>query len=225
MKINFAISRIKNIYKLVKQDSFITDRFIYSLIVKYADTLIDRDSKIKNLFNSPSLLQEIPCMELIEVSAIEACCIGLKTACTFKRTKLKVPKLIKGSTGPLLKAVTSLDYSVQAQKTDPNLYSNMSKSVNFKYNKTAYYWIIDDYIYLPNVDWESIRLLGAFYEDVSEYNCSLKEETLQCKNKQEGEMNIPNELFTEIESYIKQDLGIMIQIPNDNKDDNLNIAR
>jgi hypothetical protein len=37
-----AISRVRGVLKIVKQESFTTDRFIYSIISKYAKTLIRR---------------------------------------------------------------------------------------------------------------------------------------------------------------------------------------
>ena len=45
-----ATSRVRNILKAVKEDPFLTDRFLYSLIMKYAKTLIRRqenEGKIK----------------------------------------------------------------------------------------------------------------------------------------------------------------------------------
>ena len=82
-----AISRVRNVLKIVKEDPFITDRFLYSLIMKYGKTLIYRDSKLKNIFKNSSLFKELPCVELIEVDTVEACCIGIKTGCTIKRSK------------------------------------------------------------------------------------------------------------------------------------------
>ena len=37
-----SISRVRNILKAVKEDPFMTDRLIYSIIIKYAKVLIRR---------------------------------------------------------------------------------------------------------------------------------------------------------------------------------------
>ena len=53
-----AISRVRNVLKAVKEDPFLTDRLIYSLIMKVAKTLIKRDDRIESLFKYKSLFKE-----------------------------------------------------------------------------------------------------------------------------------------------------------------------
>ena len=50
-----SISRIRNLIKGVKQDVFITDRFLFSIIMKYAKTFIrrqDNENKIMMIENN-----------------------------------------------------------------------------------------------------------------------------------------------------------------------------
>ena len=68
-----AVSRVRNVLKAVKEDPFLTDRLIYSLIMKVAKTLIKRDDRIESIFKYKSLFKELPCVELIEVDRVEAC--------------------------------------------------------------------------------------------------------------------------------------------------------
>ena len=219
-----AVSRVKNVMKAVKEDSFMTDRFVYSLIMKYGKTLIKRENDLNNLFKNAALFKEIPCVELIEVDKINACCTGLKTGCTFRRSKNKLPKMIEGSSGPIIRAVTTLDYSISAISTTPGVYTNMTKSTSFKYNKNKYYWIIDGYLFVPDVDWESIRLQAIFDEDISYTDCGL-EETTDCILEQDRDLNIPEDLFSEIENYIRQELLTAVQLPPDGADDSQNVLR
>lgn len=219
-----AVSRIRNVLKAVKEDPFITDRFLYSLMKKYAKTLLYRDNKLLNVFKNSGLFQEIPCVDLIEVSKVEACCISVKTSCTFMRSKHKLPSIVTLENGELIKSVTTLDYSIQVHKTHPTVYANMSNSTNFKYNKNKYYWIIEDYLYIPDVDWEAVRIAAMFDEDVTAYQCSDTNEKT-CILEQDRSFNIPEHLFAEIEDLVRQELLPTVQLPPDGADDNQNVMR
>jgi hypothetical protein len=223
--VNDSISRIRNILKAVKQDPFITDRFIYSLIMKYGKTLMYRDSKAVNIFKNSGLFREISCLELIDTDVVNACCIGIKTACKIKRSKYPLPAMVKMEGGPVVRAVTTLDYSQQLNKTEPQLYVNATKSTGFKYNKIKYYWILDNYLYIPDVEWEAVRIQAMFEEDVSVLNCNDNAVPVNCILEQDREMAIPEHLFTEIENMVRQEFAISIQIPTENADDKQNILR
>ena len=94
-----SISRVRNLVKGVKEDAFLTDRFIYSLILKYAKLLIKRQDNENKIMRFQSLFEVLPCVELIEIDKVEACCSGIKTNCTIRRTKNKIPEVLEGSYG------------------------------------------------------------------------------------------------------------------------------
>ena len=218
-----SISRVRNVLKAVKEDPFMTDRFLYSLILKYAKTLIRRDSKIESLFKNESLFQELPCVELIDVDKVQACCLSIKTGCTFKRSKEKLPELMSTGNGPIIRSVTSLDYSKKAHQTHPSIYTNMSKTSGFRYNKKAYYWFLDGHIYLPNVEWEAVRIQAIFDEEISDDICST--DSTECKNEQDRTLNVPEHLFSEIEQMVLKEVLTAGQVPSDGADDSQNILR
>tara|TARA_R110002020_G_scaffold23658_2_gene78606 strand:- start:3061 stop:3735 length:675 start_codon:yes stop_codon:yes gene_type:complete len=218
-----AISRVRNVLKAVKEDPFLTDRLIYSLIMKVAKTLIKRDDRVESLFKYKSLFKELPCVELIEVDKVEACCIGIKTGCTIKRTKYKIPKLMQVGDMQVIRSVTTLDYSKKATQTYPTVYTNMTHTSGFKYNKQKYYWFLDGYLYIPDVLWESIRLQAIFDEDIEDVICST--EPGECTKEQDRELSIPEHLFTEIEQMVVQQILTAGQIPSDGPDDSQNVIR
>lgn len=224
MKTGESISRIRNILKAVKEDSFLTDRLIYSLIMKYAKTLMQRDLKLVNLFKNSSLFKEDPCVVLIDVDRVAACCIDINTGCTFKRSKDKLPTITNLSNGPVIRAVSTLDYSVQVHKTEPSLYANMTKIPSFKYNKRKYYWFIDGYLYIPDVAWEGVRVQAMFEEIINKNLCGIDEKNI-CIPEQERDINIPDYLFSEIENLARQEFLTAGQIPSDGADDSQNVMR
>jgi hypothetical protein len=219
-----SISRVRNVLKAVKEDPFLTDRFLYSLILKYAKTLIKRENQMNSIYKYTSLFKEIPCVELIDVDKVDACCTGIRTGCTFKRTKDKLPSLSDWDNGPIIKAVTSLDYSKEATVTQPTLYTGLTKGSGFKYNKNVYYWYLDGHIYLPNVEWEGIRLQAIFDDDISTDLCNIDCDD-NCVVEQDRDFAIPEHLFSEIERMVEQEILTAGQIPSDGADDSQNILR
>jgi hypothetical protein len=217
-----ATSRVRNVLKAVKEDPFMTDRFLYSLIMKYAKLLIYRQDQKGKMKEYASLFTTIPCLDLIEVDKIEACCLGIKTGCTFRRTKDKLPELLDGGKGPIIRSVTTIDQSIRLEETYPEIYANLSSTTTFKYLNTKYFWFINDYIYVPNVDWESIRIVALFDSDISDFDCT---NTSDCIAEQDRTLPVPENLFAEIEQMVLKELLTSGQIPSDGPDDSQNAMR
>lgn len=211
-----GVSRLRNVLKAVKEDSFITDRFLYSMILKYGKMLIRRQDNENKIKNVRSLFKTIPCVALDEVSKIEACCTGITTNCTIMRTHDKLPKIIEGSFGPLIRGVSSIDDSVYLNPTSPQLYVSIANSTNFKYNKTKYYWFRDGYIYVPNVLWEALNIEALWEDDVTYLQCDFDN---KCTPIQDNPSAIPDYMYAEIEMMILKELGVLMQPTNENNDD------
>jgi len=211
-----TVSRLRQLVKANKMDAFITDRYLYSLALKHAKTYIKQLDDQNKLGRMSSMYEELPCIELIEVDKIEACCSTIKTGCTFRRSKDKLPQLLEGSFGPLIRSVTSIDGYSQLHRTQPSLYTNIANSTLFKNNKTRYYWIIDEYLYTPE-DWESVRMEVIPAESVAAFKCG--EDC--CKKAQDGKTHIPDFLLRVIENDIKTDLLTTIQIPQEADSNNM----
>lgn len=218
-----STSRVRNILKAVKEDPFLTDRLLYSLIIKYGKLLIKREEKQGGLKNNNALVETIPCIELIDVDKVDACCIGVRTGCTFKRSKDKLPKLFEGDKGPIIRSITTLDQSQRLEETYPSTYANLSRSTNFKYLKVKYFWFMDGYLFIPDVDWEAVRIEAIFDEDIKAYICS--EDARDCTLEQDRDLSIPDHLFAEIEQMVLKEILTTGQIPSDGADDSQNVMR
>jgi len=113
-----AISRVRNTLKAVKEDAFLTDRTIYSLLLKYAKTLIKREDNQFRLMKISSIFKVLPYIELIDVDKVEAGCIGVYSGCYFKRSKEKLPSILDGMFGPIIRTVSSIDGTIELYRTD-----------------------------------------------------------------------------------------------------------
>jgi hypothetical protein len=219
--IKTVVSRVKNQVKGVRQDAFLTDRYVYSVVLKYAQVLMRRQDSANKLMKFNSIWQTLPCVELIDVDKVEACCAGIKSGCLIKRTKEKLPTFMEGFWGPLIRTVASIDGSVEMFGTTPGIYTSMSKSKSFKYNNNKYFWFLNGYLYFPNIDWDAVKVEGVFTYDVS----TIGDNKVSCVKRQNQQINIPEFLFAEIEKMAIGDLMQRLQIPTDMSDDNINVNR
>jgi hypothetical protein len=221
-----VLSRVRNQIKAVRQDAFLTDRFLYSIVLKHAKWLMKREDSQNKLMRFNSIMQTLDKVELIEIDLIEAGCTGLKTNIKVMRTKDRIPVFMQGYWGPLIRKVTSIDGQIDFQPITPTQYVKVSSSKNFKYNTTNYYWYLNDFLYFPDVSWNLIRIEGVFEDDISEYKCiDCSDNEYYCASRQDSVFNVPDYLFGEIESNVMKDVSIMIQIPTDDVHDNKNITR
>lgn len=206
-----TISRLRNMVKAANQDAFITDRYLYSMALKYAKLFIQRLDSANKLARYRNIFEPFPCVDLIEVSLTEACCSNIKTCCTVMRTKDKLPALLEGSFGPLLRLITSIDGSQIIQLTYPDQYVRMTNTTNFKYNKSHYCWFLDGYLYFPDILWEGVTVHGLWEDSVNLYKCCGD----PCIKKQDENTNIPEFMFVDIEAAVKNDLLTELQIPKE----------
>jgi hypothetical protein len=217
-----VLSRLRNQIKAVKSDAFITDRFLYSMVMKHAKMLIRRQDLRNKIMKFNTVFQTLNFVELIEVDAAESKCHCIKSGCTFKRTKDKIPATFEGQFGPLFRSVMSIDLSQEIFPTYPVIYEKMLSQKTFKYNKLKYYWYMDGHLYFPNLEWDAVRIEGVFEGDISAYNC---DETDDCVYVQDSMFTIPEYLYAEIEQNVIRDLGVMLNIPSDDTHDNKNITK
>ena len=217
-----AISRMRNTLKAVKEDPFLTDRVIYLSLLKYGQTLLKREDNQYRLMKISSIFSVLPFVELIDVDKIEAGCTGVYSGCYFKRTKEKIPSILNGILGPIIRTVSSIDGSDIMFRTNPGTWVSITRSTTFKYNTRKYFWFLNGYLYLPNVDWEAIRIEAIFDGDITAYQCDPED---QCKLIQDQPFPFPDYLFSEIEQYTLKELTMIAQIPVDGTDDGQNILR
>jgi hypothetical protein len=214
-----AISRVRNALKAVKEDAFLTDRTIFFSLTKYAQTLIKREDNQFKLMKISSIFQVLPYLELIDVDKVEAGCIGVYSGCYFKRTKDKIPSILNGAFGPVIRTVSSIDGTIEIYRTEPGIWLSITKSTTYKYNKNLYFWYLNGYLYFPNLDWEAVRMEAIFdgYVDT----CTSD----PCEVRQDQPLSIPAYLFSEVEQFTVKELAMGLQIPTDTSDDSINTIR
>ncbi len=219
--IAYHVSRVRGVLKASKEDSFITDRFIYALLMKWAKLYIKRMDDQNKIMRFQSLFEVLPCVEMIDVDKVEACCGDIKSGCTFKRSKDRLPTILEGTYGPLFRTVSSIDGSIPLFRTYPQTFVQMSNTTNFKFNSKKYFWYLDGYVYSPNIEWDAIRMEVIPEDSIAMYKCVDD----CCIKRQDEPTHIPEYLFAQIEGDVKADLLNTMQIPPDGKTDNQSLLR
>ena len=217
-----AISRVRNTLKAVKEDPFLTDRTIYYSLLKYAQTLIKREDNQFKLMKISSIFSVLPYIEMIDVDKVDAGCIGIFSGCYFKRSKEKLPTILDGVFGPIIRTVSSIDGTIELFRTEPGTYVSMVKTTTYKYNKRIYFWYLDGYLYLPNVDWDAIKVEAIYEGDTGEFMCEPND---ACSLKQDQQFALPEYLFSEIEQFVIKEFSLTMSIPTNGQDDNQNAIR
>lgn len=221
VRIKEVISRLRNIYKATRQDAWITDRFLYSIAVKYARSLLRREDGQYKLFKHSSVFRTIDHIQMAETNAVEAQCTGIRSDRKFYRSDF-LPEILPGYYGPIVRSITSMDGTRELQMVTPSQYVNFTRSKNFKFNKNTYCWWLNNRLY-STVPWP-LRLEGIFEGDLSRFNCEGCE--TDCQPAQEQFFPLPEHLLAELEDLVKaKELGLMVQIPSDPAHDNQSIMR
>lgn len=214
-----AISRVRNTLKAVKEDPFLTDRTIYFSLLKYAQALIKREDNQFRLMKMSQIFKVMPYVELIDVDKVEAGCVGVYSECYFKRSKEKLPNILNGMFGPIIRTVSSIDGSIELFRTEPGTWASITKSTTYKYNKKAYFWFINGYLYVPNVNWDAIRIEAIFDGQLD--TCGSD----PCLIRQDDQFVLPEYLFSEMEQYVIKELTMTMSVPTDGPDDSQNALR
>lgn len=211
------VSKIRGMVKGGKADAFLTDRYIYALVLSFARVFIKRKDDSYKISRNSSLFQKLPGVPLIEVSKIEAGCIDIELCCTFRRTENKLPPIFEGMNGPIIRTVTSIDGSKNVNMVLPKVYTNLTKSIYYKYNKELYCWFIDGYLYFPNVTWPVVDIDAMWENDITSERCDAEN---CCITRQDEKCFIPDDILADIEEPVRQKLMGLVQIPKDTLVDN-----
>lgn len=218
-----SISRVRGIIKATSEDAFITDYFIYGIIVKYAKMVLKEKQDERKLMRQDDLFEFLPFVDLIEVDKIEAECAPIRSNCTILRTKDKLPGVFNGTKGPLIRKVYSIDGGYEFHKTSPATFISIANSPNYKYDKNEYYWYKNGHLYFPDSETEAI-MVEALWEDVLNGYCTLNPDD-QCSLMQDRPFPMPDYLFARVEQMAEQEFSTPMRVPQDGADDGQNILR
>jgi len=227
MTVGEVISRIKESVKALTNDAFVTDRYVFSLLYKYAAMVLRQQDNRSNLKMINSMYQTVV-IRLEEVDKIKDNCQGLTSCKEIKRSVEVFDALLEGYNGPIIKSVTSLDGSVELVATTPTKYNSIKRSKLSKYDKSIYYYFTEGRFYFPDLEWDEVVIEVASYKDLSLLGyCYSKNDTSlpECIPMQEQKFFMPEGLLVNIEQMMEAELANRLKVPPDENPDKLSINR
>lgn len=158
MTIGNIIQRIQSLYSkgVQSDDTRLKSRHIYNVLIT------NRNNKLLTVYRlGYSNYQELPCVELEEVSSSLCDCIPFN--CTVKRSKYPIPVLLQIGTNIAVKRVSSVDGKVIFSET------SLEKLDRLKGNRyttnNPFFYIRDNYLYIENRKGIDVISVEAIFTD------------------------------------------------------------
>jgi hypothetical protein len=192
-----ALSQVRNDLKQFTVDTRLTDRDIYAVMKSHSYWVIAQEADKLKISKQAHLFQSYTCAEIIPVPTIDPCC-SVQSRCKIYRTKEHLPGMFTDDLGQIIRTVTSVDWSENLQRTTFENFLKIQDDPDFKYNKTKYYFIRDNYMYFPTTQWRKINMLIYCDTDVSIYNkCNCPTDE-GCVKMQDRTWRVPDKLQARI---------------------------
>ena len=192
-----AISQVRNDLKEFTVDTRLTDRDIFTVMKSHSYWVISQESDKLKISKQQHLFQSYVCAEVIPVPTTDSCC-NVQTKCKIYRTKEHLPSMFTDDSGQIIRTVTSVDWSENLQRTSFENFLKIQDDPEYKYNKTKYFFIRDNFMYFPTTQWRKINMMIYCDTDVSIYNkCNCKKEE-GCIKMQDRLWRVPDKLQSRV---------------------------
>lgn len=200
-----AISQIRTATRQFTADAKLTDRDIFSIMLKHSKWLIAQEADKLQISEQESLFVPYNCVDIIPVPVEDECC-RYTSGCKIYRTKNPLPEMWQDSKGSIIRSVTTIEWSKDLTKTTLEKWIKMSGDANFKYNKEAYFFLRNGYMYFPNRKWKSVSILLYPIFDIPPY-CGECDEVTYCVSKAEENWRVPAKLEGRIIDAVEKELA------------------
>ena len=207
------VSACRSLHRLTSTDGALNDRSILSEIRTNSLLLIKRETNLRKLWNTDSIFNTIPCLEMKEVPISECC--EYSDDCTIARSVLPLPRISEGNYQYVIQGVYSINAmggkGSKLKEITINRYLNLLKLPIIK--NESYFWISNGYLYITNPQLKAIRFVAFFEEDIPndimypECGCgSTYSIDDYCKNPLDKEFPLPGYLMKQVLDLTSQKL-------------------
>ena len=209
-----VISDVVTFLRINNIDERVSYRAILSDLRHASDNFIKQDTDNRRLFKQSKLFKPLQCgIEMVEVPLIE-CGFDIVDARTMMKSTEKLPTPYYTNYGALIR-VSNIDGSKNYTLTN---FEDYNDNINRKYvDKTAlYFFVVDDYLYIPNAYIETVRVSG-FWKTDDYLNAGKCKKSVNCVKPLDQEFNCPDYLIKIVKDTVKQQLLQTLQRPVDEK--------
>lgn len=218
-KVRDVISQLRTATNSITPDVRKTNQFLNSVLVNTTNLILKREVETRKIYRSIEIFKPIDCINLEPVPT-SSCGVFIPNCNTIMKSTIKIPKAYQSSTGYII-MVYAIDRSVQFHQITPSDYINTRKR-QYK-GKQKYFWIIDDYLYIPDSSIGIVTALGLFIDN-SQVD-AINHPEIKCHKFMDSESSIPDWLRKDvIDTATNIIAGVTLRIPQD-VNPNLNAAR
>lgn len=205
MTVREDIAQVRKLVNSVHLDGRISNQFIYNKIIDVTKLIMRREAENRRIYRSVELFRTLPdCIELESYEPRFCTNVFLPNCRNIMRSKYKIPKAYLSTTGSIV-FVFNVDRSEQFFQTTPSSYADIQKR-EFRANK-IYFWIQDDYIYIPDSYISEVVVDGIFIDNSQVYKT--------CKIL-DSDSSIIDGIRTDVIRVAAQEIvGLMKRIPED----------
>lgn len=214
------VSRVINDINAIKKDMHVSRRYVLSILRQKAKTWIARRWDEGGLYREASLFTTIECLEMVPVNKIDCCFDTIPICDTIYRSKYKIPELLYSRLGPAILLVSSVNYlngDVTFDRITIRQHNNIKSRLYADLDDNYYYYIWDDYIYIP-MEIEAITVLALTLDPkkAKEISGCGKEDEDKCKSQWDYDFICPDKLVEYVIGEALQEItGTKVQIPID----------
>lgn len=218
------ISRIANGLKALTKDSYISGRYIVNIARTKAKFLMSQKWDELSLNKEDDIIKSVPCFRLQRIKSKDCGIVEFRLCDKLMKSCCKLPEVISGKKGPSILSVLSVDGGLSYRYITPRQYSDIKRR-KYKSGSQGYFYIKDDYLYLPDslnevVDMELITTDKDEADSVSECIDSSDIET-GCKSKLESDFVCPDRFLELVIRDTIQEVGNFYRTST--KDENPNL--
>lgn len=214
MKIGELIQRIQSLYSrgVQSDDSRLTPRHIYNKLLTSRYNILYQYNEAKKYKLSDWNYQTLSCVELIQVPSHECNCLP-EIDCGILRTKYELPKILSFGGKLLIQNVSTIDNSIQYDKTSISKSQHKSKGNKYAIKIKPQWYIQNKYLYINDINASKYIKITAVFDDPlqaksfpSACNDNGTNTDNNCINIFEEEFNVDSELLEPIIQNCVQEL-------------------
>lgn len=218
------ISRIANGLKALSKDSHISGRYIINIAKTKAKFLMSQKWDEMSLNKEDDLIKSVPCFRLKRIKSKDCGIVEFRLCDKLMKSCEKLPEVLSGKKGPSILSVMSIDGSLTYRYITPRQYSDIKRR-KYKSGSQGYFYIKDEYLYLPDslneiVDLELITTDKDEADCVSECTESGDIET-GCKSKLESEFVCPDRFLDLVIKDTIQEIATFYRTSQEDENPNL----
>lgn len=212
------VSRIINGLNAVNKDDHISRRYILRIGQNKAKFYIAQKLLDKSLFRETNLFKTIECFRLNSEETIKCGIHEFMRCDSLMKSKKKIPGLVYNRLGASIISITSLNGETIFLPTTLKGFLNAKNRKSVQKLKIKYYYIQDNYLYLPDseIEYVTITYIPFDESEVEECsNCDGEESSAGCKSIWDYNFTVPDKLSEQVITETIQEVSTIKKVVSD----------